>query len=839
MRIENQKYPSSDGFFTDLRMTLFSVLALAYVAFLGQASHVSLRGIDSNIHARVSLNVTAKGIAPDLPIPNRYVTNEHSQNNKTRAPDRQKFSGPEAEYFNDHPFTLFWLNGWIMRLLEPTSFSARLLTASFSVGSVYLVYLLGALLYSSTFGILAALFLIFTRDFLLTSGTMSLDTALVFFILLSFNFWLRKKWLWLGLTVGIGLWMKTPMVLLVYPTSTLVCLMYRLCFRKSSPLGEYSREHLNFRWLASLGLALFVGSWIWIYSGLVGGWPMVLDYWQRQVWGTSVLARGEVPTQDVFFFFRTIRTGFLPGLPFLIYALIKVVFKKQAVRPWFVVPLVAVLIVSTFVTLMTFKLGHYFTPVFPFMALLSAYSMADFLEKFKSKFLKGVQLLCTALFLVLVVSPIELAPEAFVALTKFETFISTHGNCDDTVVLVPGGEPVGSSHDYGLHLSFYTGRRVQVIECSKVNLNLQSAFPHWMILSDENFRSCLSEENRKKFGTPYRMGTQVLLSRYLATSDVDLTPLLLERKAVKDCESPEYPQDLWHQYLKSVPRSSLLFGSSVALAAHEVNKNAYSDLEMPLDLNPQSQLLHILELNKKINEYSVRLSQRERIGEKLSPLSRLQIKYSAGKTYVKVLAGPKEGGEILYSPATGRVTVHRGKFPDLTVTVDPTNHLVLEGFHHRVDWSSYSEIASLILEQITACSNLPGAKVQRLPDRTTDDGVSQVFSYSSPWNETPKKILNGEDLWSFSKRVKMDPYVILHTNGIEEFGDFPNQGTLQVPKCYGTKTTIGMDAKTHLITFLEIYDKNGRLYESYRWEGMDLSPLTDLDFDPKNPNYRF
>src|SRR4051812_24041485 len=106
-----------------------ALLALAAVAFLGKSYDSSLRGIDSNIHAAVSMSVTAgPGIAPRLPIP--------IKNFSAAAPARTDSGIDPNRVFNDHPFFVFWLNGWIMRALGPSAWSARLLTGLFSVGSV-------------------------------------------------------------------------------------------------------------------------------------------------------------------------------------------------------------------------------------------------------------------------------------------------------------------------------------------------------------------------------------------------------------------------------------------------------------------------------------------------------------------------------------------------------------------------------------------------------------------------------------------------------------------------------------------------------------------------------
>src|SRR5205085_372766 len=85
-----------------------AVLALAAVAFLGKSYESGLRGIDSNIHAAVSMSVTAgPGLAPRLPIP--------IKNFSAAARAREGAGIDPNRVFNDHPFFVFWVNGLIMR----------------------------------------------------------------------------------------------------------------------------------------------------------------------------------------------------------------------------------------------------------------------------------------------------------------------------------------------------------------------------------------------------------------------------------------------------------------------------------------------------------------------------------------------------------------------------------------------------------------------------------------------------------------------------------------------------------------------------------------------------
>ncbi|MBI2711440.1 MAG: DUF1571 domain-containing protein [Bdellovibrio sp.] len=242
---------------------------------------------------------------------------------------------------------------------------------------------------------------------------------------------------------------------------------------------------------------------------------------------------------------------------------------------------------------------------------------------------------------------------------------------------------------------------------------------------------------------------------------------------------------------------------------------------------------------QKLTDYSAIHFQRERFGNTMGPLMKMRIKYSKGRTYLKILQGPKQDAELLFNPTTGRVTAHKGSFPDLTVHVSPQNHLLLDLQHHTIEDSSFRAIVQMITDEVKNCEDLPGSSIRYLSDRETQTGKTYAVELTGPWVESKVSILKDEDIWAFSKRNKMSAAAILHANGLTDFGDFPSQGEVILPRCYGTRLVVGVDPVRVLPTSIEIFDKKGQLFESYRWEDVDLSPLSDVDFDQTNPAYNF
>lgn len=56
----------------------------------------------------------------------------------------------------------------------------------------------------------------------------------------------------------------------------------------------------------------------------------------------------------------------------------------------------------------------------------------------------------------------------------------------------------------------------------------------------------------------------------------------------------------------------------------------------------------------------------------------------------------------------------------------------------------------------------------------------------------------------------------------------------------GARFVINQDAESKILLRIRVYDRDGRLVENYGYENLDLdAPLSDADFDPKNPAYHF
>ncbi len=500
-------------------LALTALIALSVIVFNGKSYETTLQAIDSSVYARLALNATPNGWPPKLPIPDT--------------------AGRWIDGFNDHPFTLLFVNGEIMRALGPGAWSARLLPGLFSVGCVGLIYWLGSLLFSPVVGLIAGVVLASSPEFIGYGARFHFDTPLTFFILLSFIGFQRRSVALMGIAAGLGIWVKNPVALLLFPSGLLALAM----------CGQLNRKEFSRLFRAGV-LAVVVGALFWVITGEVGGWNLVRDYWSRQVFGTAVGGRGEHIT--FFLFADILRHRYWPWLPVLLLALFFLIRNRRWRNFEFALPLAGALVTILGISSMNFKFPHYYLPMYPFLALLIAGSGRRWLERNVS----GVETALVVASLVagalLVSNPIALAPEMFPALKRFDAIIQSYGKCSDKVLFVDGGQPYGSFGDYAAEVNFYTGRRLLDSSCGNAAAILGAEKPAWIIVSRENSSKCFKPELLAAYSSRFAMGNQLLLSSIMTAKDsnsaVDLTVLERELKVANDCSPAPLPRDSYHSY---------------------------------------------------------------------------------------------------------------------------------------------------------------------------------------------------------------------------------------------------------------------------------------------------
>ena len=213
--------------------------------------------------------------------------------------------------------------------------------------------------------------------------------------------------------------------------------------------------------------------------------------------------------------------------------------------------------------------------------------------------------------------------------------------------------------------------------------------------------------------------------------------------------------------------------------------------------------------------------------------------------YMKVLV-PTPGREGIWREGwnDGKVRVHLGTFPDLTVDVDPHAPIAMRNQHHAVDEMGFGVISETL---------------GRMLDRARDLGHPAALRYlGSPelWGkvvdrvevEAPPEVTGswyrlqpGEDPFVLSRRFGLAPYAFLYaTPGLNVWSDVKPGVQVWVPPFYAGRAVVDIDREHGLPIRLVIWDDQGRLFEHLEYTDLRVDVgLADSVFDPANPEYAF
>ncbi|KKS38106.1 MAG: hypothetical protein A3G49_00110 [Candidatus Sungbacteria bacterium RIFCSPLOWO2_12_FULL_41_11] len=189
--------------------------------------------------------------------------------------------------FHDHPPLVFLIQHFFIKIFGENIFAFRFSAALFGIASVYLIYKLGALLFSPLVGIISALILAVSSNHILISRVGLQEPYVIFFLLL-FSYALVRSlkndnFLWLvGLSMGLGFLTKYTLIFITVP----VLFIYFIIFRR-----EY---FWNKKFWMNIILAILIFSPVLIYNfGLyraVGHFDFQFSYifgQHPEVWKTA------------------------------------------------------------------------------------------------------------------------------------------------------------------------------------------------------------------------------------------------------------------------------------------------------------------------------------------------------------------------------------------------------------------------------------------------------------------------------------------------------------------------------------------------------------------------
>ena len=247
-----------------------------------------------------------------------------------------------------------------------------------------------------------------------------------------------------------------------------------------------------------------------------------------------------------------------------------------------------------------------------------------------------------------------------------------------------------------------------------------------------------------------------------------------------------------------------------------------------------------------IRDYTMRLVKRELRGTELTPEETIAIKWQRPqRIYLHELAGPRAGQEVLYAPGWNkdRLRVHKGSFPDFNVNMNPYGAIAMAQSHHPVPEVSLVRLAEIVLDNVRrARARNVGSLTYGGHETLFGRPVVRLQATAPATGKSPT-LEQGQTLWDVARATGQSMYVILHANRARGWwqADTPKRGdAVIVPEFYAGRLVVWIDEKLGLPLQIDLYDHEGKLYEHYEHLDLEVNVgLTDADFDPKNPAYRF
>jgi len=202
----------------------------------------------------------------------------------------------------------------------------------------------------------------------------------------------------------------------------------------------------------------------------------------------------------------------------------------------------------------------------------------------------------------------------------------------------------------------------------------------------------------------------------------------------------------------------------------------------------------------RVTAYTARFIRQEVVGGRLRPREEALLKFQRPhRFYLRWATGPAAGREMLYpADAEGRVLVHEpGMLTRLfSAVLAPDSAHVLRESRHPVTDIGIGRLVTLILDN--ARRGLHEGRLDIVEQGVLTEG-----------GRTERRL------------------ELLFSRATEE-------------RYYAPRVLVGVDVDTQLPVTATIFDTQGRMVEDYAYRDIRLNPpLTAMDFDAANPEYRF
>ncbi len=207
---------------------------------------------------------------------------------------------------------------------------------------------------------------------------------------------------------------------------------------------------------------------------------------------------------------------------------------------------------------------------------------------------------------------------------------------------------------------------------------------------------------------------------------------------------------------------------------------------------------------------------------------------------------PFGGREVIFVRGwnDNELKVHKGSFPDITVSLDPRGSRAMERSHHSITQFGFENTLKLATKNLNLARKRKEGEI-----KVSDGGVVNgrpVWKIEARFPKGGRFVTARDDetLWDISRRTGQDMYLLLYTNhqknDYDEPDDVDGGDRVFIPRYYGGQTEFYVTKDKSIPVRVVIRDWRGRLYEQYDYSEVKLNVgLTRKDFDAENPAYNF
>ena len=261
-----------------------------------------------------------------------------------------------------------------------------------------------------------------------------------------------------------------------------------------------------------------------------------------------------------------------------------------------------------------------------------------------------------------------------------------------------------------------------------------------------------------------------------------------------------------------------------------------------------------------VTDYTAIMAKKERFRDGTVKSQGVLVKFrKPADHYLSVREGHNEGAELLYPAGdgndlilghpggfTGTAARFFGRIPGIRRAIPEEFGLedprLLNGQHHTILDLNLGKMVRLISQEVRTSAEYGEGQIIVHPSEDVDGRPAEVLELLYPPDAGfMLTVQQGDTLFSVARESGQDMFVILYNN--PEIGgatDLRSGQRIFIPRYYAARAVVWIGHESRLPLRLEIYDGEGRLYESYEHSELAIDVgLTDMDFDRRNPEYHF